>query len=39
MKAMLLITGGEENEAAIKLAKACTGKVEVIDSSMSFHLI
>lgn len=36
-KAMFLSTGGEANEAAIKLAKICTGNFEVVGLSLSWH--
>jgi len=36
-KGMLLNTGGEANEAAIRLAKIATGKFEIIGMSGSWH--
>ncbi len=36
-RAMLLSTGGEANEAAIKMAKLYTGKYEVVSFSQSWH--
>ena len=36
-KAMLLTTGGEANEAAIKIAKLVTGRWEVIGFAQSWH--
>jgi 2,2-dialkylglycine decarboxylase (pyruvate) len=36
-KAMLLSTGGEANEAAIKLAKTVTGKWEIVTFTRSYH--
>lgn len=36
-KAMLLSTGGEANEAAIRLAKCVTGKHEIVAFSKSWH--
>ena len=36
-KVMLLSTGGESNEAAIKLAKTVTGKWEIVAFSRSYH--
>jgi 4-aminobutyrate aminotransferase-like enzyme len=36
-KAMFLSTGGESNEAAIKLAKVFTGKWEVVGLGASWH--
>lgn len=36
-KSMLLSTGGEANEAAIKLAKLVTGKWEVVGFAQSWH--
>ena len=36
-KAMLLSTGGESNEAAIKLAKTVTGKWEIVTFTRSYH--
>ncbi|WP_231592476.1 aspartate aminotransferase family protein [Pelagovum pacificum] len=36
-KVMLLSTGGESNEAAIRLAKCVTGKHEVVAFSKSWH--
>ena len=36
-KVMLLSTGGESNEAAIKLAKTVTGKWEIVAFSKSYH--
>jgi 2,2-dialkylglycine decarboxylase (pyruvate) len=36
-KVMLLSTGGEANEAAIKLAKTVTGKWEVVTFTKSYH--
>ena len=36
-KVMLLSTGGEANEAAIKLAKLVTGKWEVVGFTQSWH--
>ncbi|KAM3503321.1 hypothetical protein MY11210_008758 [Beauveria gryllotalpidicola] len=36
-RAMFLSTGGESNEAAIKLAKVCTGKFEVVGLGASWH--
>ena len=34
---MLLSTGGEANEAAIKLAKTVTGKWEIVTFTKSYH--
>jgi 2,2-dialkylglycine decarboxylase (pyruvate) len=36
-KVLLLTTGGESNEAAIRLAKAATGRHEVVALSRSWH--
>jgi len=36
-KVMLLSTGGEANEAAIKLAKTVTGKWEIVTFTRSYH--
>ena len=36
-KVMLLSTGGESNEAAIKLAKVFTGKWEIVGLAASWH--
>ena len=36
-KAMFLSTGGESNEAAIKLAKVYTGNFEIVGLSASWH--
>jgi 4-aminobutyrate aminotransferase-like enzyme len=36
-KAFFLSTGGESNEAAIKLAKVYTGKFEIVGLSASWH--
>jgi 2,2-dialkylglycine decarboxylase (pyruvate) len=36
-KVMLLSTGGESNEAAIKLAKTVTGKWEIVTFTKSYH--
>ena len=36
-RVMLLSTGGESNEAAIKLAKTVTGKWEIVAFSKSYH--
>ena len=36
-RAMFLSTGGESNEAAIKLAKTFTGKFEIVGLGMSWH--
>jgi 2,2-dialkylglycine decarboxylase (pyruvate) len=36
-KAMLLSTGGEANEAAIRLAKLVTGKWEIVGFTQSWH--
>jgi 4-aminobutyrate aminotransferase-like enzyme len=36
-KAMFLSTGGESNEAAIKLAKVFTGKWEIVGLATSWH--
>lgn len=36
-KAMFLSTGGESNEAAIKLAKCFTGKWEIVGLAASWH--
>ena len=36
-KAMFLSTGGEANEAAIKLAKTVTGKWEIVTFTKSYH--
>ncbi|WNJ89832.1 aspartate aminotransferase family protein [Bosea sp. 685] len=36
-RTMLLSTGGESNEAAIKLAKTVTGKWEIVAFSRSYH--
>ena len=36
-RAMLLSTGGEANEAALKMAKLYTGKYEVVSFSQSWH--
>ena len=36
-KAMFLSTGGESNEAAIRLAKTVTGKFEIVGLSCSWH--
>lgn len=36
-KVMLLSTGGEANEAAIKLAKTITGKWEIVTFTKSYH--
>ena len=36
-KVMLLSTGGESNEAAIKLAKTVTGKWEIVSFTKSYH--
>jgi 4-aminobutyrate aminotransferase-like enzyme len=36
-KAMFLSTGGESNEAAIKLAKVYTGKFEIVGLSAGWH--
>lgn len=36
-KAMLLSTGSESNEAAIKLAKTVTGKWEIVTFTRSYH--
>ncbi|WP_281685132.1 aminotransferase class III-fold pyridoxal phosphate-dependent enzyme, partial [Thalassobaculum salexigens] len=36
-KAMLLSTGGESNEAAIRLAKCVTGKHEIVAFTKSWH--
>ena len=36
-RAMFLSTGGESNEAAIKLAKTYTGKFEIVGLGMSWH--
>jgi 2,2-dialkylglycine decarboxylase (pyruvate) len=36
-KAMLLSTGGEANEAAIKIAKLVTGRWEVVSFAQSWH--
>ena len=36
-KAMFLSTGGESNEAAIRLAKVYTGKWEIVGLSASWH--
>jgi 2,2-dialkylglycine decarboxylase (pyruvate) len=36
-KAMLLSTGGEANEAALKLAKTVTGKWEIVTFTRSYH--
>ena len=36
-KVMLLSTGGEANEAAIKLAKLVTGRWEVVGFAQSWH--
>ena len=36
-KTMLLSTGGEANEAAIKLAKTVTGKWEIVTFTKSYH--
>lgn len=36
-KAMFLSTGGESNEAAIKLAKVYTGKFEIVGLAASWH--
>ena len=36
-RAMFLSTGGESNEAAIKLAKTFTGKFEAVGLGMSWH--
>ena len=36
-RAMLLSTGGEANEAAIRLAKVVTGKWEVVSFAQSWH--
>jgi 2,2-dialkylglycine decarboxylase (pyruvate) len=36
-KALLLSTGGEANEAALKMAKLATGKYEVVGFAQSWH--
>ena len=36
-KAMFLSTGGESNEAAIRLAKVATGKFEIVGMDASWH--
>ena len=36
-KAFFLSTGGESNEAAIKMAKVCTGKFEIVGLGASWH--
>jgi 2,2-dialkylglycine decarboxylase (pyruvate) len=36
-KALLLSTGGEANEAAIKMAKIATGKYEIVSFAQSWH--
>lgn len=36
-KVFFLSTGGESNEAAIKLAKSYTGKFEIVGLSASWH--
>jgi 4-aminobutyrate aminotransferase-like enzyme len=36
-KAFFLSTGGESNEAAIRLAKLCTGKFEIVGLASSWH--
>ena len=36
-RSMLLSTGGEANEAAIKMAKLATGKYEVVSFAQSWH--
>lgn len=36
-KAMILSTGGESNEAAIKMAKLFTGKHEIVSFDQSYH--
>jgi 2,2-dialkylglycine decarboxylase (pyruvate) len=36
-RSMLLSTGGEANEAAIKLAKLVTGRYEIVSFSQSWH--
>ena len=36
-KAMFLSTGGESNEAAIKMAKLFTGKYEIVSFDQSYH--
>jgi 2,2-dialkylglycine decarboxylase (pyruvate) len=36
-KAMILSTGGESNEAAIKMAKLYTGKHEIVSFDQSYH--
>jgi 2,2-dialkylglycine decarboxylase (pyruvate) len=36
-KSMFLSTGGEANEAAIKLAKTVTGKWEIVTFTKSYH--
>ncbi|EWC48423.1 hypothetical protein DRE_02192 [Drechslerella stenobrocha 248] len=36
-RAMFLSTGGESNEFAIRIAKLCTGKFEVVGLSASWH--
>lgn len=36
-RAFFLSTGGESNEAAIKLAKSYTGKFEIVGLSASWH--
>ena len=36
-KVMLLSTGAESNEAALKMAKLCTGKYEVVSFDRSWH--
>ena len=36
-KVMLLSTGAESNEAALKLAKLCTGRYEVVSFDRSWH--
>ena len=36
-KVLLLSTGGEANEAAIKIARAYTGKYKIISRYTSYH--
>lgn len=36
-KCMLLSTGSETNEAAMKMAKVCTGKFEVVSLSAGYR--
>ena len=36
-KTLLLSTGAESNEAAIKMAKLCTGRHEIVSFSQSWH--